>query len=113
MWDVQGREPYWDEIRSGIVACSHFLFAISPDSLKPSSGALKGLYHAVQPELDKIIVPILVKAIPIPFSDLPIPISAGRLYIHNFVTGDYADMMARVIHALIATTPAVGGPSGQ
>src|SRR5258707_2868273 len=39
-WKITGRKPYWSEIQEGIESCSHFIFAVSPDSISEDGGAI-------------------------------------------------------------------------
>src|SRR5438128_11658425 len=82
-WKVTGRQPYWDEIQTGIEGCSHFIFVISPDSIARDSGARKELYHAANLKPAPVIVPVMARETP--RQSLPIVISPGELQIHDFV----------------------------
>lgn len=100
IWRISGRVPFWEEIKEGIEQCTHFVFAISPDSISSGSGARIELDHAagLPPERRPVIVPILVRETD--FSSLPITISPGRLHIHDFVHKPYDAMLSNVLHAL-------------
>ncbi|MDW8300746.1 MAG: SUMF1/EgtB/PvdO family nonheme iron enzyme, partial [Anaerolineae bacterium] len=100
VWRISGRVPYWEEIKAGIEQCTHFLFAISPESIRPESGTRVELDHAagLPPERRPIIVPILVRETDL--NSLPITISPGRLHIHDFVHKPYEAMLSNVLHAL-------------
>jgi formylglycine-generating enzyme required for sulfatase activity len=100
IWRISGRVPYWEEIKDGIEQCTHFIFAISPESISPESGSRIELDHAagLPPERRPIIVPILVRETDL--KSLPITISPGRLHIHDFVHKPYEAMLSNVLHAL-------------
>ncbi|MFQ3536760.1 MAG: SUMF1/EgtB/PvdO family nonheme iron enzyme [Aggregatilineales bacterium] len=100
VWRISGRQPYWEEIKAGIEACTHFLFIISPESISTQSGARIELDHAagLPPERRPIIVPILARETSL--EALPITISPGRLHIHDFVRKPYEAMLSSVLHAI-------------
>jgi hypothetical protein len=100
VWRLSGREPYWEEIKAGIEQCTHFIFAISPESISPESGSRIELDHAAGLPLDRrpIIVPILVRETDL--RSLPIAISPVQLHIHDFVHKPYDAMLSSVLHAL-------------
>jgi hypothetical protein len=100
IWRISGRVPYWEEIKDGIEQCTHFIFAISPESISPESGSRIELDHAagLPPDRRPIIVPILVRETDL--KSLPITISPGRLHIHDFVHKPYDAMLSSVLHAL-------------
>lgn len=97
-WNIVGRDPFWDEIQSGIEGCSHFLFVISPDSIERHSGALTELLHAASLQPPPIIVPIMARETP--YQKLPIVVSPGKYQIHDFTRQPYDDSVERVARAL-------------
>ncbi len=99
-WKITGRKPYWSEIQEGIESCSHFIFAISPDSISEDGGAIIELYHAAGLEVGHrpVVVPVMIRAVD--YNDLPILISPGRLQIHDFVKYPYDEMLPHVLEAL-------------
>jgi tetratricopeptide (TPR) repeat protein len=104
IWKITGRKPYWSEIQEGIESCSHFIFAISPDSIDEEGGAIIELYHAAGLEADRrpVLIPIMVRAVA--YSALPILISPGRLQIHDCVQYSYEEMLPHILEALTAET---------
>ena len=87
--NITGREPYWSEIQHGIESSTHFVFAISSDSIAPHSGSMKELLHAdsISAERRPHIIPIMVRAVPYP--KLPINVSSGIYQIHDFAAKPY------------------------
>lgn len=106
VWRISGRVPYWEEIKEGIEQCSHFIFAISPDSIASDSNARVELEHAASLPADQrpIIVPILVRETDL--KRLPSAISPSWLHIHDFVHKPYETMLSSVLHALAARNAA-------
>ncbi|PJF30836.1 MAG: hypothetical protein CUN51_06530 [Candidatus Thermofonsia Clade 1 bacterium] len=106
IWHISGHMPYWEEIKAGIEQCTHFIFAISPESIKVNSGSRIELDHAagLPPESRPIIVPILVRKTDL--NSLPITISPGRLHIHDFVHKPHQAMISSVLHALAESNSA-------
>jgi hypothetical protein len=97
-WRITGRQPYWDEIQSGIENCSHFLFFVSPESISKGSGARKELFHVASLKPTPTLVPVMVR--PTPFEDFPIVITPGEYQIHDFATLPYETAFESVLRAL-------------
>jgi hypothetical protein len=109
-WKISGRQPYWDEIQTGIESCTHFLFIVSPDSIEKTSGARKELYHAGGLKPSPQIVPIMMRDTP--YNRFPILISPGEYQIHDFVNLPYQTAFGDVIEA-IQRPPTGAFPAAQ
>jgi hypothetical protein len=96
VWKITGREPYWQEIETGIETSSHLLFIVSPESIEPNCGARDELAHAKH--YGKKIVVIMAKAVN--YDDLPIEITPGRYQIHDIPKLGYAKGLEQVMEAL-------------
>jgi formylglycine-generating enzyme required for sulfatase activity len=101
-WKITGRAPYWEEIQAGVEGCSHFLYAISPDSIAPACGARKELGHATL--LNKRIIPIMI--VPVDLRAIPIESTAGLYQITDFTKQPYEQAFSKLLIALSdALTP--------
>jgi len=100
VWNIVGREPYWDEIKAGIESCTHFIYAISPEAVDRNGGAYIELSYAYGLPANQrpVIVPIMVRATP--FRDFPIQVNAGLLQIHDFTQRPYPDVLRSVLKAV-------------
>lgn len=97
-WNIIGRDPYWDEIQTGIEGSTHFLFVISPDSIDRTSGAYTELLHAASLRPAPIIVPVMARETP--YGKLPIVVSPGKYQIHDFAHQPYDQTVVRVANTL-------------
>jgi hypothetical protein len=96
--NITADRPYWEHIQDGIEGCTHFLFAISPDSLKEDCHARTELFHAAGRKPRPKIVPVMVRAYPM--NELPMVITPGMYHILDFTTGDYDATLTQVLKAL-------------
>jgi formylglycine-generating enzyme required for sulfatase activity len=108
VWNIKGRQPYWQEIEAGVESCTHCLFVISPDSIEPGCGARDELAHAKHKK--KKLVVLMARAVD--YNSLPIEITPGRYQIHDFTRLTYAEGLHRVTDALVdIPTPPVIHPT--
>ncbi|MCI0712779.1 MAG: toll/interleukin-1 receptor domain-containing protein [Chloroflexi bacterium] len=96
IWNITGRDPYWQEIEQAIEESTHVLFVISPDSIEEGCAARDELGHAKHHK-KKIVV---VMARSVDYDHLPIEITPGRDQIHDFTTQPYDDALRSTAKAL-------------
>jgi MinD-like ATPase involved in chromosome partitioning or flagellar assembly len=92
---IVGREPFFEEIKEGIEACTHFVFVVTPDSIDRQSSALNelALAHRLSPR--PVLVPVIARATP--FDDMPLIIEPGLYQFHDFVNREYDVALARLL----------------